>query len=463
MTGLTEAVADFIAASRLAEMPAAAPDKAKKAIADTFAAMLAGAGSEVAEPLLRYVRESGDTGPVALLGTKATASREIAALVNGTFGHALDFDDVLSMMPAHPSAVILAAVISAGHAQRIGGNRLLESYIVGVEVGARIGQAMTVGHYDRGYHGTGTLGLFSAMGALCKLATLDRNTTRIALGIAASTASGLRRNFGTMTKPLHTGWAARSALSATTLARSGFTAAPDVLEAKAGFFSTYGVAASDPDAAARALGKPWVVVEPGLALKRFPCCYASHRAMDGVLALRAKLGFDAGSLASLECRMPPGGMHVLTYPVPRTGLEGKFSLQYSIAAGVLDGEYSLWSFSDEAVNRPEIAALLPLIDAHEDPRCGGDDALLHTRSSGNRGFVEVEAATRDGRRETIRVDRAPGHPERELSWDGLHRKFLDCARYAQLDSGRAEAAFEKLATLERCTDLGEVLQLLTKR
>lgn len=461
--GLTETAARFIDDTTLRDLPSEALGKAKKVIADTFAVMLAGAGSEVAGPLLRYARESGDSGTTPLLGTRHTASRETAALVNGTFGHALDFDDVLSMMPAHPSAVILAAALSASDGERLAGARLIESYVVGIEVGARIGQAMTVGHYNRGFHGTGTLGLFSAMGTLCKLQALDVGTTRTAFGIAASTASGLRRNFGTMTKPLHTGWAARSALTATALARSGFTAAPDVLEAKAGFFEAYGVPESEPEAAARALGRPWVVVDPGIALKRFPCCYASHRGMDGTLALRERLGFTADTLASLVCRMPPGGMHVLIYPEPRTGLESKFSLQYSLAAGVLDGQYSLWSFSDEAVNREAIARLLPRVDAHEDPRCAGGDALLHTRSSGSRGFVEVEARTVDGRSATVRIDRAPGHPERELSWEELHGKFLDCARHAGLDPARAEAAFERLARLERCEDLATIVALLVKR
>ncbi len=462
MQGLTESVARFIADARLGDMPAGAIDKAKKVIADTYAVIVAGAGSEVAAPLLRYIETAGEAGNCPVLGTGITTSREAAALVNGTFGHALDFDDVLSMMPAHPSAVILSAILSWASGTRLTGRALIESYNVGIEVGARIGQAITVGHYNRGYHGTGTLGLFSAVAALCKLSGLDVATTRTAFGIASSTASGLRRNFGTMTKPLHTGLAARSALTAVMLARSGFTAAPDVLEAKAGFFTTYGVADSDPAAAARVLGKPWVIVDPGIALKRFPCCYASHRGMDGVLTLRRKLAFDANTLERLECRMPPGGMQVLTYPEPVTGLEGKFSLQYSLAAGVLDGEYKLWTFTDEAVLRPEIRQLLKRIDAHEDERCAGSDPLLQTRSSGSRGFVEVVATTRDGRSDTVRIDRAPGHPERELSWEDLHGKFVDCAVHAQMERAPAEAAFELVARLETCEDVGRIVPLLTR-
>jgi 2-methylcitrate dehydratase PrpD len=460
MTGLTAALAAFIQAKTLQDLPAAAFDKAKKAIADTFAVILAGAGSEVAAPLLRYVEAAGDSGASPILGSGRTASAEMAALANGTFGHALDFDDVLSMMPAHPSAVILPALIAEPRAGKLSGEALIEAYVIGVEVGGQIGRAITVGHYHRGFHGTGTLAIFSALGALAKRYHLDVATTRTAFGIAASMASGLQRNFGTMTKPLHTGWAARSALAAVKLARCGFTAAPDVLEAPAGFFAAYGVEVSRPEVAVDRLGDPWLIVDPGLALKRFPCCYASHRGMDGVLQLRQRLGLKAENLERLECRMPPGGMRVLIYPQPKTGLEGKFSLQYALAAGVLDGQYSLWSFTDEAVNRPQIHNLLGHISVGEETRCAGDDPLLETRSSGSRGFVEVEAVRTDGRRECVRVDQAPGHPCRELTWDDIAAKFMDCAAQARIDQSQAERALGILKQLETCPDIDEVVALL---
>jgi 2-methylcitrate dehydratase PrpD len=460
MIGLTEAVAEFIHAKTLQDFPPEALEKAKKAVADTFAVILAGAGSEVAPPLLCYVEQASEGGASPILGSGRTVSPEMAALINGTFGHALDFDDVLSMMPAHPSAVILPALIADLRAGTLSGRALLEAYVMGVEVGGKIGLAITVGHYHRGFHGTGTLAIFSALGALAKRYQLDVPTTRTAFGIASSMASGLQRNFGTMTKPLHAGWASRSALAAVNLARSGFTAAPDVLEAPAGFFAAYGVEGSRPEDAIEQLGNPWVIADPGLALKRFPCCYASHRGMDGVLQLRQRLELNAANLARLECRMPPGGMRVLIYPQPKTGLEGKFSLQYALAAGVLDGQYTLWSFTDEAVNRAPIRDLLARVCVGEDPRCAGDDPLLETRSSGSRGFVKVEAMLSDGRRETARVDQAPGHPSRELTWDDIAAKFVDCAVQARIDLGKAKRALSILARLETCVDIGEVVALL---
>jgi 2-methylcitrate dehydratase PrpD len=208
------------------------------------------------------------------------------------------------------------------------------------------------------------------------------------------------------------------------------------------------------------LGRPWVILDPGLALKRFPCCYASHRGMDGVLQLQQRLGLNAENLKHLECRMPPGGMRVLIYAHPKTGLQGKFSLQYALAAGVLDGQYTLWSFTDEAVNRPQIHDLLTRVHVGEDPRCAGHDPLLETRSSGSRGFVEVEAVLTDGRHDSVRVDQAPGHPCRELTWDDIAAKFRDCAGQARILPGKAERAFDTLKRLEGCNDVNEVVGLL---
>ncbi|MEQ1772963.1 MAG: MmgE/PrpD family protein [Burkholderiales bacterium] len=452
--GATATIAEFIVNTHTADFPAGSDEKAIKVIADTFAVILAGVSSEVAEPLQRYLAMAGESGASPILGTGRTASPETAALINGTYGHSLDYDDVLSMMPAHPSAVILSTLLAGMNGKPVSGKAFIEAYVIGVEVGGKIGLGMTNEHYQRGFHATGSLALFSGVAALAKLHCLDAPAIQQAFGIAASMSSGLRRNFGTMTKPLHSGLAARSALTAVRLAMSGFTAAPDIMEAKAGFFSTYGTAASDPEITAQGLGKPFVISNPGIAVKKFPCCYATHRAIDGVLTLRERLGFDAGAIDKVICRMPPGGMHVLTYPRPVTGLEGKFSLPYSIAASVLDGKFSLWSFSDEAVRRPEIAALYERIDAHETETSRGDDPLFDKRSSGSRGFVEVEVRLKDGRNDHIRVDVPPGAPARELTWDELREKFMDCAKQApRITIAAASAAFDHIRVMNTVGDI----------
>jgi 2-methylcitrate dehydratase PrpD len=461
MAGLTESIARFVADARAADFPVDATEKAKKVIADTFACIIAGAGSETAQPLLRYVARTGCTGDRPILGTHVRTSAELAAMVNGTFGHSLDFDDVLTMMPGHPSSIVLASLLASLGPAKTSGLQLIEAYVVGIEVGAKIGLGITNGHYNRGFHGTGTLGIFSAAAALAKFHRLDADAIRTVMGLVSSMASGVRRNFGTMTKPLHTGWAARNAVVAVELARCEFTAAPDALEAKSGFFAAYGAERSDPNVACAALGRPYAIVDPGIGLKRFPCYNGSQRAMHGVLELRRKLGLTAETLARLECRMPPGGLQVLIYPRPKTGLEGKFSLPYVLAAGVLDGAYGLGSFSDEAVNRPAVRALYDRIDVTEDVRCGGHDPLLETQPAGARGFVEVEVRTTDGRSETLRVDVAPGHPKLELGWDDIRHKFVDCAEHGGVDSQRAERVFEDLTRLEACDDVDALAKRLT--
>lgn len=457
MTGLTEGIARFIQNNSLADYPEGTVEKTKKIIVDTFAAILSGAGSELAPPLMDYAQKTGDAGASPILGTHRRVGGELAALINGSFGHALDFDDVLSMMPAHPSAVIIPALCADLAARPLSGRALIEAQVMGIEVGGKIGLGITTEHYHRGFHGTGTLAIFCGVAALAKAWHLDEHTTRMAFGIAGSMASGIRRNFGTMTKPLHTGLAARNALQAVRMAASGFTAAPDVLEGKAGFFASYGVKESDPQVTLAGLGRPWVVADPGIALKKFPCCYAAHRGMDGVLTLRARHGFTAADIVELEVRMPPGGMEVLTFPAPKTGLEGKFSMEYSAAAGAVDGRYSIWTFTDEAVRRPAIADMLKRVRVHETDLCRGDDPLFETRSSGSRGFVEVEVHLKSGLRDHVRVPKPPGHPSRELTWDDLEGKFMDCAREAKLDEARAQAAFASLRNLEACPDLGSII------
>src|SRR3954469_16715844 len=184
MTGATERIASFIHDTSLDALPADAVPKAKKAIADTFAVILAGVGSEVAEPLMRYVEASHAFGPVPILGTGVSSSPETAALVNGTFGHALDYDDVLSMMPAHPSAVILPALLASLDGKAVSGRALIEAYVLGVEIGGKIGMAITCGHYHRGYRATGSLAIFSGVAALLKLHRAGVATAQQAFGIA---------------------------------------------------------------------------------------------------------------------------------------------------------------------------------------------------------------------------------------------------------------------------------------
>ncbi len=460
MNGLTETIANFISTTSLTDVPVGAVDRAKLVIADTFAAIVASAGSDISPPLLAYIQASEQGGRSVILGSGITASPEAAAFVNGSFGAALEFDDVLSQMPAHPSSVIVSALMAGIKPNTVNGEAFIEAYVIGLEVGAKIAVGMTLQHYQRGFHATGTLALFSALAALAKLHRADVAMTRNAFGIAASMSSGIACNFGTMVKPMHSGWAARSALAAITLAQNGFTGAQHALEAKQGYFEVFGTTASDPQLTVNSLGKPWTIMEPGITLKKFPCCYPTHRGIDGLLQVKSTLKLNADNLKSLECWLPPGGGAVMIYPDPKDGFESKFSMEYALAAGVLDDEYTLWTFGDEAVRRPRIRELLKKIHITEDERCRGNDPLFEKRSSGTRGVVEVEAHTVDGRSAMATVEIPPGHPKRGLNWNDMHDKFDICTRSGGIDVARSEQAFAVLRGLENCPDVTAISGLL---
>jgi 2-methylcitrate dehydratase PrpD len=460
MPGLTENVASFIVNTRPSDVPETAIDKAKKVVTDTVGVILAGINSEVAPALLRYVAEAGVGGCIPILGTGLKSTGEIAALANGTLGHSLDFDDVLPIMPGHPSIVVVSALLSSFAPGNVTGQAFLDAYIFGVEVAAKIGAGMGSGHQNAGWHPTGTLGVLGAVAALARLQHLDMLTTRHAIGMACSMASGIQRNFGTMTKSFHAGWAAKNAITAVQLASKGFTAAPDALEAKSGFFALYGTDESSSERTMELLGRPFAVDDPGSSLKMYPCCYALHRAIDGLLDLRKQHGLTAANTESVLATVAPGSLKPLIYPRPETGLEGKFSMEYSLTVGILDGKFGFKAFSDEAVQRPEIKALYPRVKALEDPRVSPGDPLGKTKSAGSRGFVEVQISTKSGDTYTVEVQHPRGSPKKALTWSEVKEKFLDCAAYGQVDPERAGKAVEILSNLDTCQDGREFIGLL---
>jgi 2-methylcitrate dehydratase PrpD len=264
-----------------------------------------------------------------------------------------------------------------------------------------------------------------------------------------------------MTKPLHSGWAAQSAVIAVDLVRSGFIASLSALEDEGGYLSAYGTEESDAGKVLPLLGKPWTIVSPGIALKKFPTCYATHRAIDGVAEIEREVGPLLGQLEKLTCRVVPGALLPLRFSRPRTGLEGKFSMPYGLAVALLDRHLTIASFDDAAVMRPEIWSLYEKIVVVEDEACGAEDPDYDKKSAGTRGFVVIEALLADGRTISRRIDTAPGHPKRPLSWADLNVKFLDCARSCGVDEGVAQRAFEGLKNLEGAADVAALLRPLT--
>lgn len=437
-------------------------DRAAKVIADTFAAMLAGANSEVSEPLLTYIAGTGGfEGDHVVCGTSLNATAEAAALINGTFAAALEFDDVLSMMPGHPSAVVVSALAASDAASRSTGREVINAYVIGIETGARLAQAMTLDHYKKGFHATGTLCLFSALGALAYLEKLDAAQIDHAIGIAASLSSGIQGNFGTMTKSLHSGLAASNALRAINLAKAGFTARSNIFETEGGYFDTYGVPESNLGLI-EGFGNPWIVDSPRIALKRFPCCYATHRGIDAVLELKKELGITSLQVKKAICLVPPGGLIPLKFDWPTSRFEALFSMPYAVAVALLHERPVLASFTTDTVTSEQVNRLRPLIEVREDAVCVADYPDFERKSYGSRGEVRVTIETTDGVIASRTVVIAPGHPDRELTWEQLDAKFDDCATSAGFTHAFATETFALLRELDQAPAFGGIVSRMNK-
>jgi 2-methylcitrate dehydratase PrpD len=459
---ITDSVARFVADFSLSSVSEEARSKGVKHMLDTIGCLLAGASSDVSLRLYTYIRASDCGGSVPVFSWGTTVSAETAALVNATLGHALDYDDAVGTRVGHPSAIVVGALLAAGWQEKTDGFRLLEAYIVGVEVVTRISGAMEHGDYgasgNPGWHITGTMGGFAAVAAIAKLRRMDVMQIRMAMGIAASMASGLQRNFGTMTKPLHSGLAARNGLAAVNLAQVGWTADEAVLDGPVSFPALYGSKNARPEDIAASLGNPLVFDDAklGMNMKLYPCCYGVHRAIEAAQLLKPTFGADPAQVRSIACRVVPSALRPLLKHRPRTGLEGKFSLEYAVAAAILDDEVSFASFTDEAVVRPEAERLMDLIVLSEDESCrysADGTEMPKTFALGIRGAVEVEIETLAGARHTEKVYLPKGSAGRPLNWDQVRGKFLDCAEEAGLDRSSAQSVFDELTVLEEVEDI----------
>ncbi|MCA1696045.1 MAG: MmgE/PrpD family protein, partial [Actinobacteria bacterium] len=293
---------------KLVEIPAEAVQRGRAAIIDTVAAILAGTSESVSRIARECAEEDGGRPLAAVLGTGLRVPTETAAFLNGTTGHALDYDDVGASSTGHPSVVIFPAALAAAEAAGASGAKLLEGYLVGTELMAKLGLAIGHEHYARGWHATSTLGTLGAALAAAKVLDLSADQTAHALSIAVSEAAGSRQNFGTMVKPFHAGQAAGAGVRAARLAGRGMAGADDAIEGPLGFFALLSFGKGSVEGVVESLGSPWDIVNSGLSVKKYPCCFATHRAADAMLDLRAERAVPPAEVRSIRVTVPVGLM-----------------------------------------------------------------------------------------------------------------------------------------------------------
>lgn len=430
-------LAAFVADLSYDDLPETAVRAAERVFVDTVGVTVAGAAEGAGRTAVDLATAISG-GDATLVGSDSTASVTDAAFANATAGHGLDFDDV-TWGVWHPSVPLVAPILALAEHEESSGREAVAAYVAGYETQVYLAEALLPAHYERGWHATATFGTFGAAAAAAVLLDLDRERTRHALNVAASMPAGLKRNFGTMTKPMHAGQAARSGVTAGLLAADGFTAADDAVGGERGFCDLY---AGDADPALDdlpALDDRWALLEDGIQVKKYPCCYFTHPAIAGAQALVAEHGIEPGDVERIEVTASQGAADALHYEDPDTGLEGKFSMEYVVACAVARDRVGLAAFDDENVDDPTVQRVRERVDFRVDPDLEYDP--YHTT-------VRVETA--DGAAERVQ-EKPPGTPADPLTDEELEAKFRMCVGRVgwAVDADAAYRALDALRDRDR--------------
>lgn len=395
---LTSAFARAIICSDPLEDPAAV-EAARTAIIDFLACAIAGARDRTTSILADAIGVHLP-GEAILLGSTRRTDPLIAAVVNGHAGHVLDYDDVHASVRGHPTTVIIPALLAFAAEREFSADALVASFIVGLEAMARLGLSLGSKHYENGFHATATLGTVGAAAAIAHLTCASIDETAITLGLAATQSSGLRLQFGTDAKPFHAGMAARSGLLSARLAAAGFGGARDFLDNPTGFHSAYAFGAEHPSALTENWGSPWQIVAPGLTLKAYPCCTASHPVASVGIGLNEE-GLRPEAIERITFTYPPGADAALVVSKPTNGIEARFSPEYVFAAALIDGALRLDHFDEQPV-APRLMELARRAHRRH------DHTALRMSSDPRTRFVIVDILLRDGSTIQRRYDGLPG-------------------------------------------------------
>lgn len=392
-------------------------DLARDAVLDTIGVTIAGSSDPAAKKVRRAVALWGN-GPATVVGQSENLAAPWAALANGTAAHALDYDDSFSPVSGHSSAVMVPALIALAEAEGVSGHAILDAYVVGLEIQARVGQSVNVEHYRLGWHSTSTVATIGSAAGCARLLGLPAEQMRNAISIAVSTAAGSKRQFGTMTKPMHAGLAAKNAVMAASLAAAGIEASEEPLDGKWGFRELYaGDASPGFEAAMASLGGPLAIQEFALNPKSYPCCASTHTSLDGLLALKAEHGLSAENVESVVTTVPPINFNNLMYSNPQTEMEKRFSMEYCLSTAMTHGEVVVGDFRPGAETPPEVGAFMPKVEMRksENPDTSPPEP------------TRLSIKLTDGRTLETEIAKQKGTKDSPLNDDDYARKFIDCA------------------------------------
>ena len=444
--GLTQELAGFIASLEYPRIPAQGIEAVKRGTADCLGVLFCGRNEPVVGAVQGFLRTSGNA-EAHVLYDRGFASAPEAALINATAGHALDYDD--TSLDGHPSVVLVPTLLAEGERLRANGKELICAYVAGYETWVELSLRDRDRHHDKGWHPTAVFGTLACAAAAARIARLDATGTTRALGIAASMTSGVVANFGSMMKPLQVGRAAQNGMLAARLAAAGITAAPDALEHPSGLLRAISPSGRVRTDGPIATGREWAIERYGINIKRYPVCYALHRAIDAALELRTEHRIDADAVETVEVTLGPAQTRMLRNHRPRTGLDAKFSAEFAMASVFIAGHIGMRELRDAFVASAAVQQFMDRVRITTIEQMDPEDPVFSIHD-----WVTVRM--RDGTRfESRKVRHARGHARNPGKPEEQKAKFDDCVGDA-LGVAARDRLFERLVRLD---DLAETAAL----
>jgi 2-methylcitrate dehydratase PrpD len=434
---LTRTLGQFVADLSPNRLPEEAVRIARLGFIDSIGTMIAGRREDCVRILKQVLAPA--TGPATLTFGKEKSTAPEAAWINGTAAHALDYDDV--GLRGHPSTVLVPAILAEAETLGAAGPDMIVAYVAGYETWAELFRRDSGLLHQKGWHPTGLYGAVGAAAACASLRRLDADKAAQAIALGASQSSGLMANFGTMTKPFHAGNAAHAGIMAARLAEAGFTASMDALEHPQGFLHAISPTGTEDRTSEAKPGQTWTILTQGLGIKKYPTCYCTHRAIDGILDLVNTAPIKADDVSKITVNISDYFATILRNHQPETGLAAKFSMEFAMASGIVARRVGLRQLTDDFTRRPDIQSLMRKVEIVTTSTHDPD-------MSGAAPYDQVKVELTNGNTLTGEpVSRATGHASRPLTEAQIFEKFSDC-----LDAGAsdipADVLFRRLSAIQ---------------
>ena len=447
---VTAKLAKFVSSLSYESIPPKAMETVKIAVRDCLGVALAGSREEDAKICAEIARQENAKEETSVIGQRFKSSALNAALANGTAAHALDFDHSFTLM-GQPTAPIIPAIFALGESLGASGRRMIEAYVAGYEVTAKLVHSLRDSTHD-GWHAPSTLGSFGAAAGCGKLLGLSAAQIEMALGITASMAGGVVANFGTMTKPLHVGLGARNGVLAAKLARGGYTANAKAIESGFGFYQVLHQDAPIDEQPIEEIGRSFSLLSDGLRIKPYPCGGLTHQVIDAVLEFRAKHGLSPEMIEAVDVDVVKHTFDRIVFRVPQTGIQGKFCMPYLVSRAISDGRIGLDIFTDEAVRDQKVLKLAERVQMRLDTNLKKIDPAGRP--------CRVTVRLKNGQSYTCEAQHAKGGPEFPMTEAELEAKFFDCAKEV-MPVDMAQQALNYVARLETLDNIRPLCERLS--